>query len=87
MTTTEVAAGELVRPFWRRAWLWLAVAGVVALGAVLVGTFSESPTAPLDPGSTNQNGSRALVRVLAEYGTAVSVTSSLTDALDRTPWW
>jgi hypothetical protein len=60
----------------------LIVAAVVALGAVLVGSLGGSPTAPLDPGSTNQNGSRALVRVLAKYGTTVSVTSSLTDALD-----
>jgi hypothetical protein len=81
MTSGEVAAGELVRPFWRRLWPWLVVAAVVAIGAVLVGSLSESPTAPLDPGSAHQDGSKALVRVLAGYGTTVSATSSLADAL------
>jgi hypothetical protein len=81
VTATEIAAGELVRPFWRRLWPWLVLAAVIAIGAVLVGSLSESPTAPLDPNSAHQDGSKALVRVLAGYGTTVSATSSLADAL------
>jgi hypothetical protein len=74
--TGPVAAGALVRPVWRQTRLWLVIAAVIVLGAVLVGSLVDAPGQPLDPGSTHRNGSRALARVLAQYGT--EVTSSRT---------
>lgn len=73
----EVAPAELVRPFWRRARYWLALAVFVIIGAVLVGTLSDHPGRPLDPSSAHQDGVRALARLLDGYGATVTTTRSL----------
>lgn len=81
--TTEVAAAPLVRPWWRRMRLWLALAAVVVVGAVLVGALSDEPGRQLDPSSARKDGSKALVRVLGRYGVRVTTTSSLAAARTR----
>jgi hypothetical protein len=77
----EIAPDRLVRPFWQRARYWLALAGFVIVGAVLVGTLSDHPGQPLDPASAHQDGSKALARLLADYGARVSTTTSLDTAM------
>jgi hypothetical protein len=79
--TADVRAAPLVRPWWQGARVWLGLAAVVVIGAVLVGTLSEQPGRPLDPSSTHGDGSKALVRLLAHYGTSVTSTSSTATAL------
>ena len=76
----DVAPARLAGPVWRRLRLWVAVAAVLVVGAVLVGTLSDSPRRPLDPGSAQPDGSRALARVLAGYGTTVRSTTRLPGA-------
>lgn len=66
---------------WRRARLWLAAAAVLVLGALLVATVSQSPSRPLDPGSAQHDGSKALARLLAHYGAAVRAVDSVTGAV------
>jgi hypothetical protein len=78
---TEVSATALVRPWWRKARLWLTLALVIAVGGVLVGTLSQQPGRPLDPASARPEGSKALVRLLARYGAPVHATSSVANAL------
>ena len=80
--STEVAPAPLVAPWFRRARLWIALAAVVVIGAILVGTLSEQPGRPLDPDSTHRDGSRALVRLLGRFGATVETTSSLGTALN-----
>ena len=77
----EIAASGLVRPVWRRTRYWVAAVVVVLVAAVLVGTLANSPGRALDPGSSAQNGSRALSRVLAGYGVAVHRTTRVADAV------
>lgn len=77
----EVAAAPLVRPWWRRARVWLVLLVVLVLGAILVGTLSSQPGRPLDPRSSLHDGSKALARLLASYGAPVTTTSSLAAAV------
>lgn len=79
--TADVAAAPLVRPLWQRARLWLVLAGIVVLGAVLVGTLATKPGRPLDPTSARKNGSKALVRLLEHFGATVTATSNIDTAL------
>jgi hypothetical protein len=79
--TAAVAAAPLIRPWWGRVRLWVGLAVVVVVGAVLVGTLSEQPGRPLDPTSAHQNGSKALVRLLRQFGARTATTSSLAEAL------
>ncbi len=66
----------------RRFGLWVAVAVVAVLFAVLTavarGTDGGTPR-PLDPTSTTASGSAALVRVLEQRGTTVTVTDRAAD--------
>ncbi len=84
MTVTEtsrddglIAPHALVAPWWRRARLWLALAGVVLLGAVALALASAAPGRPLDPDSAGHSGSRALARLLQQRGTIVHRTTTL----------
>lgn len=83
--STDVTAAPLVRPMARRLRLWVALAAAVVVGAVLVGTLSDKPGRPLDPGSAHHNGSKALVRLLARYGVAVTATNRVSAAVQRAP--
>jgi hypothetical protein len=85
MTVADAAPAPLVRPWFRRARLWLILLAVIALGAVLVGTLSDEPRRPLDPSSAHKNGSKALVRLLERYGATVTDTRSLETALRAAP--
>ena len=67
----------LVRPLWRRGRLWLALLGLLLLGATLVAFLSPGPGRDLDPESSAKGGSKALARVLAGYGVAVRRTTSI----------
>lgn len=82
MTGEVVTAAPIVAPWWRTARVWLVLAGVVALGALLVATVSSEPGRPLDIGSAHKNGSRALARLLEKYGAQVRQTTTLDVALD-----
>ncbi|HZC72760.1 MAG TPA: DUF4350 domain-containing protein, partial [Jatrophihabitans sp.] len=79
--SADVAAAPLAAPWFKRARLWIGLAVVVVIGAALVGSLSEQPGRPLDPNSTHQDGSKALVRVLERFGTTVHATSSISTAL------
>jgi hypothetical protein len=79
--TADVRAAPLLRPWWQGARLWLGVAAVVVLGAILVGTLSEQPGRALDPASTQNDGSKALAQLLKHYGAPVAATSSIDAAL------
>jgi hypothetical protein len=81
--TTEVAAAPLVRPWWIRARLWVGLAAVIALGGLLVGTLSSEPGRRLDPSSAHKDGSKALARLLDEYGASVTRTSSVRTAITQ----
>ena len=80
--STAVAAAPLARPAWRIARVWLALALLVALGALLVGTLSDQPGRALDIGSAHKNGSQAIARLLEQYGAHVRQTSDIGSALD-----
>jgi hypothetical protein len=79
--STEIQPAPLLRPWWQRARLWLGIAAVVVIGAILVGTLSEEPGRPLDPASTHGDGSKALVRVLEHFGATVTTTRSTATAI------
>jgi hypothetical protein len=81
MSVTIAPIAPIARPAWRAARLWLALAAVVALGALLVATLSDHPGRPLDIGSAHKNGSRAVARLLEQYGAHVSQTTDLGTAL------
>jgi hypothetical protein len=75
-----VAAGEVLRPLWRRLWPWLTFAAVVALGAVLVSALSSAPGRLLDPRSAHPDGSKALAVLLRDGGVRVTRVTSIADA-------
>jgi hypothetical protein len=77
MDGTAIAPADLVRPWWRRARLWLVLVVVAVLGGVLVGTLSQSPGRLLDPASAHKDGSKALARLLERYGATVHATGSV----------
>ena len=76
----HTVAAPLVRPWWRRARLWVGVGAVVVLAGILLGALAGTPGRSLDPRSTDAGGSRALARVLAGYGTRVERTTDLDTA-------
>lgn len=78
---TESGAGPVVRPAWRRARLWIALAAVLLLGAVIATALTGGPARSLDPRSPAKSGSRALAVLLAEYGAHVTRTTSVSTAL------
>jgi hypothetical protein len=82
--STDVAAAPIARPVWRTARLWLVLVAVVALGALLVGTLSDEPGRALDIGSAHKNGSKALARLLEQFGVGIAQTSDLDTALAGT---
>lgn len=81
VTPTSVQAAPLVRPVWRRLRLWVGLAALLVLAALVVVPFTHAPGRPLDPASTEPNGSRALDRVLAGYGISLTETASIGTAL------
>ncbi len=70
----------MVRPLWRRLQPWLAIAGVVVLGALLVTTLAATPGRAFDPTSARKNGSKVLAVLLRRGGTEVLRTTSLATA-------
>lgn len=71
-----VQAGALLRPVWTRWRFWLAVLVALVLAAVVVGLLAQAPGRALDPASTKPDGSHALARLLAGYGTDVRTTTN-----------
>ncbi|WP_375487186.1 DUF4350 domain-containing protein [uncultured Jatrophihabitans sp.] len=78
--TATVRADAVVRPWWGRARLWLIAAAVVVVAAIALAALAGTPGRSLDPRSASPDGSRALARVLADYGTRVIRTSDLDTA-------
>jgi hypothetical protein len=78
---TERGAGPVVRPAWRRARLWVALAVVLLVGAIIATELTGGAPRPLDPRSSAKSGSKALAVLLAEYGAHVTRTTSVTTAL------
>jgi hypothetical protein len=66
----------------RRPLFWAVLALVVVVAAIAVASIGGSPGRPLDPASTHDDGSRALARLLARYGSTVTGTRSVADAVD-----
>jgi hypothetical protein len=81
VANTEIAPAGLMRPVWRRARLWVVLALVAIAGGAILATLSNPPGRLLDPTSAHKNGSKALARLLARYGTTVKATTSLKAAL------
>jgi Domain of unknown function (DUF4350) len=72
---TEAQARALARPTWLRLRFWVGLAGVVAVGALVIAAIAFSVSAPaadLDPTSPAHGGSKALARLLEHRGTTVS---------------
>lgn len=66
-----------------RAWrVWAVLAVVLVVGALVVTSVTQGPGRPNDPTSAAPEGSRALARVLAQYGVAVQRTTALPHASD-----
>jgi hypothetical protein len=79
MALTAAPGRELARSTWRRGRFWLALAVVVAIGAVLITALTEPSGRPLDPTSPSKPGSLALTRLLATRGVVVHRVTSLSD--------
>lgn len=67
----------------RRARLWLVVAAVLLVAAVSVAALRTSSGRPLDPGSVQPDGSKALATALAGFGAQVRTTSDPAAARGR----
>jgi hypothetical protein len=80
VSAIDVQAGELVRPVWQRARLWLAFVGVLLVGGVLLALITPAPGAPLDPSSPSKGGSKALAVLLRQYGTTIVRTTDIAQA-------
>ncbi len=78
---TEIQAAPLARSVWRRARLWLILAVLVVLGAIVVSAVSTAPSRALDPGSSAHDGSKALSVLLGARGTHVHASTALADAV------
>jgi hypothetical protein len=78
--TLGVAAPATARAWWRSVRLWVALALLIALGAIAVGALVNRPGRALDIGSAHKNGSKALAVLLQRYGVDVEQTSELTTA-------
>jgi hypothetical protein len=74
------APGPVLRPVWRRARFWIALAALLVLAAVVATAVTGGPERSLDPSSATKGGSRALAVLLEKYGTHVTRTTSLTAA-------
>ena len=79
-TAVEVAAAPTARAWWRGARVWVSLAAVVAVGAVVVGAVVDQPGRALDIGSAHKNGSKALATLLEKFGVRVEQTSDLDTA-------
>lgn len=77
MTPVEVRAGPAARPLWQRTRFWLALAGLLLVGGLVLVLVAPRPGRDLDPESAAKNGSKALAQVLRSYGVSVSRTSQL----------
>ena len=77
----EVAAPPTARAWWHNVRLWLALAVVVALGAIAVAALVNQPGRALDIESAHKNGSKALAVLLEKYGVRIQQTSDLGTAL------
>ncbi len=73
-------AAPLARSIGRRARLWLALAALVAVGAVIVTALSRPAGQPLDPNSAAPSGSAALARLLTDRGVVVHRSTSVAAA-------
>ncbi|WP_375493931.1 DUF4350 domain-containing protein, partial [uncultured Jatrophihabitans sp.] len=60
-----------VAPLWRRTRSWLALAGIVVVGALVVTLLTGGSGRPLDPASASKSGSKALAVLLRQYGSTV----------------
>ncbi|HEY5155794.1 MAG TPA: DUF4350 domain-containing protein, partial [Acidimicrobiales bacterium] len=72
---TAASGGTATSPTGRRYGLW----ALVALGLLAVALVAGGPTTPghsLDPGSTDSNGTKAMVELLQESGADVGVQDS-----------
>jgi hypothetical protein len=75
------SAGQVVRRWWRAAWIWFVLAALLVL-VTLPSILRQDPDArPLGTDSARPDGGRAVARVLAEHGTTVHPAASLPEAL------
>jgi hypothetical protein len=79
--SVEVVPAPLLRPWWQRARIWIAIGLVLLLGAIVLAAVSTQPGRALDPASARSNGSKALAHVLAHYGVSVTATSAVATAV------
>lgn len=80
MSVVEVTPGAVARPLWLRLRAWVALAGLLIVGALVIVLVAPAPGRALDPRSPAKDGSKALAQVLRGYGVAVGRTTRLADA-------
>jgi hypothetical protein len=78
MSTAD--ARQLARSWWARSRFWLALAGLLLVGALVVTALTQPSGQPLDPQSASRSGSLALSRLLAMRGVHIDRVTSLSEA-------
>lgn len=69
------------RRWWRRAWIWFALAALLVLIALPSILRQDPVSRPLGPDSARPDGGRAVARVLSGHGITVHPATSLPEAL------
>ena len=80
MTYPATAVGPTIRQRWRSArWVLLALAVIVGVATLTTLLTAPRPGGPMDPGSTSQDGARALVTILREHGVDVIAADNIAE--------
>jgi hypothetical protein len=84
LTTEPPSAGQVAGRRWRRSrGILVFVLVLVVLGLVLAALRPRVQAQYLDPETANRDGARALVQILGQHGTQVTVARSAAEAADR----
>jgi hypothetical protein len=84
LTEEPPSAGQVARGRWRRSrGILLFVLVLAVLGLVLAALRPRVQAQYLDPETANRDGTRALVQIVGQHGTTVTVSRSATEAADR----
>jgi hypothetical protein len=73
----SVTAERVLLPLWRRSRLWVALAGLILLGGLILALTRPSPGLPLDPDLPSKGGGKALAVLLQQHGTTVQRVTAL----------
>jgi hypothetical protein len=82
-TPSRATQDALLRPAWRRARFWLAIAVALVLAALAVTALTGTSNRALDPASSAPDGSKALATLLRSHGVRVHTSTHLGGARGR----